>query len=547
MIDDFCNALELQAKLFKKYIIERLESFNDSFPVHADSVPQGFPFLNLISRDYYLQKVLEPVLEAFVRYYLFNGVFLATLPERYNFSFYEKSYDGRRPNPWSNKECDERINFDFVETQGNIRRGFRYSEPPLLKSRAESFLEIVKQRQINEIVIIDMTSPDAIGCKESFISPIYEGLRISRISIKTFFLKYYNEEYYKLFIEWLSNTIDEYKDYIGIVSIPKLTPHYLFSFRFRVEKELEKHIAHMENFKNHREKKLPDGVTVGYHFIDPKNEDSKYFKDLETRSQNLLYSSGILKKYKTKKLYRALVGRSSFAKCFETSEYLYSNFSKSDQFDYAAIVSGYLKSVEQLLYKIVKQFKPPKEVTMMAPLARYVRDHKEIISLSDDRFKDTLINCLYCYKEECRNDTFHLHNLDMWDCVTQIRNNTFFIHMLLLCCFDIEDDVDDVLESADDRLSRIYYQMTTHDETEYGIQFDGGHPILVDRPFTDQYEEYDNNGLMKKKKLILYGYPYDVMETPSPEKITITITNNHFPRKLWIEGDNGMRNYLEIM
>ena len=48
-----------------------------------------------------------------------------------------------------------------------------------------------------------------------------------------------------------------------------------------------------------------------------------------------------------------MVGSEEFAESFRTSEWLYYSLKDLKHFDYTAVISGYLKSVEQLLYKIV--------------------------------------------------------------------------------------------------------------------------------------------------------------------------------------------------
>ncbi len=57
--------------------------------------------------------------------------------------------------------------------------------------------------------------------------------------------------------------------------------------------------------------------------------------------------------YRGRRLYRALLGTEEFARCFITAEYLYTIFGEGFHFDYTSVVSGYLKCIEQLVYKIV--------------------------------------------------------------------------------------------------------------------------------------------------------------------------------------------------
>ena len=67
----------------------------------------------------------------------------------------------------------------------------------------------------------------------------------------------------------------------------------------------------------------------------------------------ILGSRGECLFYKEKR-YLALCGKEDFAHSFITSEYLYQTLRGNNEFDYTAIVSGYLKSVEQLLFRIEK-------------------------------------------------------------------------------------------------------------------------------------------------------------------------------------------------
>ena len=53
-------------------------------------------------------------------------------------------------------------------------------------------------------------------------------------------------------------------------------------------------------------------------------------------------------------LYKSLLGNEGFAKCFVTAEYQYNVFRSGNSFDYTSVVCGYLKSIEQLIYKLLK-------------------------------------------------------------------------------------------------------------------------------------------------------------------------------------------------
>ena len=52
--------------------------------------------------------------------------------------------------------------------------------------------------------------------------------------------------------------------------------------------------------------------------------------------------------------YRAVLGKSSFAESFISSEWYYQTHTISSMLEQTAIIAGYLKSVEQLLYTIIR-------------------------------------------------------------------------------------------------------------------------------------------------------------------------------------------------
>ena len=88
----------------------------------------------------------------------------------------------------------------------------------------------------------------------------------------------------------------------------------------------------------------------------------------ELNSKNLSYLKSTLKEifreneeiklldfFFNKKIYSALCGDEDFAKSFLTAEHLYRQANANSTIDYSIILTGYLKSLEQLLYLLVKK------------------------------------------------------------------------------------------------------------------------------------------------------------------------------------------------
>lgn len=238
----------------------------------------------------------------------------------------------------------------------------------------------------------------------------------------------------------------------------------------------------IQNRKEHEHiANTPFVSKYAYKIIDPNNfsesEDVRRSQRVEESSKRLLIDAGVLDYYNKRRMYKALIGRSDFAKSFLTSEYLYAQYNENDLFDYTSIVSGYLKSIEQLLSTVVfcfadqglriksngkknhngeypasstregKVFKMDLSLqeaecvdTTIGSLIHFVRDNKDTLLRIDDPFKAAVIDCLECYRIECRNDSFHSHNNYDWQRVETIRHNTLVLYAIILGAFHMGDD-----------------------------------------------------------------------------------------------------------
>ena len=307
---------------------------------------------------------------------------------------------------------------------------------------------------------------------------------------------------YTKFISFLKSTILELQEYLGVVTIPRLTPSLLFGFRYEVEQALLEHISELESKRSIWKSCISTGHdNFAYCVLDESTKNNAHYADLEKRSIAFLYNTHVLKRYQTKRYYRALIGRANFARCLITSEYLFRNYGKSDQFDYTAVASGYLKSVEQLMFCLALFFidktrsdgkyyqiaprtgrkentidfitdnlNAGRVDTTLGALCFFFKNNRDTITINGP-YKETLINCLFCYADECRNDSFHKHNIDEWSRVEAIRKNTFLMYIMLLGGCQLPNNDSEILSklrfATDDRLSRIYHQLTTHDTIDF--------------------------------------------------------------------------------
>ena len=141
-------------------------------------------------------------------------------------------------------------------------------------------------------------------------------------------------------------------------------------------------------------------------------------------------------------------------------------------FDYTPIVSGYLKSIEQLLHALCKSYIDKHNIQRDLSdytFGKYVTDFKRdrIFRRELVPAKSIIIACLNSYRAESRNNLFHKDYFNSWDRVEQIRANTIFLYVALLGAVDpalIESDpgVLSILNIEYDQMFSIIYESADH-------------------------------------------------------------------------------------
>ena len=295
-----------------------------------------------------------------------------------------------------------------------------------------------------------------------------DGVNLRAESLETFFKHYFGETEYNDFLKAIDQYTKDAREITGYKSIK-----FFSKMNLATQKAIE-------------EKTLTDWQykTYEYQIIDrqdPRVSDFLYF------SPNLFPASELdkmVENYVQNGLYKAMVGSEEFAESFRTSEWLYYSLKDLKHFDYTAVISGYLKSVEQLLYKIVMlnvdnnckiAMSGARDVGREAVRNR-VRTYKwdygswTIVPANDRTVKfkyidltqaqvqymdssigtfeyflknnphifvfpgraKTIADMVSCFRTECRNDFFHTHNLSDWDVVEIVRANATYLYFVLL-------------------------------------------------------------------------------------------------------------------
>ena len=245
----------------------------------------------------------------------------------------------------------------------------------------------------------------------------------------------------------------------------------------------------LASIKIFEQKKLRDWDYLNYRYQIINASDKKVQNYLYLTQKDIIFENldDMHKSYIFDKLYETMVSSNEYATSFITSEWLYDSFKGKKNFDYTSVVSGYLKSIEQLLYKIVmlnidndykiamkrdmlkKAFRQNIPVFELIdnkfnkvprnkqgnnyrftnyPYIEFTEHQKEFMDSSIGTFEyflrcnkhifsnpdnaKTVTDMISCFRIECRNGFFHTHNLNDWDLVEKIRRNAIYLYFVLL-------------------------------------------------------------------------------------------------------------------
>lgn len=264
------------------------------------------------------------------------------------------------------------------------------------------------------------------------------------------------------------------------------------------------------------------------------------------------------KNYISDALYKAMIGDQEFAESFITSEWLFHSLKELKHFDYTAVISGYLKSVEQLLYKIVMlnvdndckiSMSSAKETLNMAKknqittYKKYLntwtivplegKDKYKYIDLTPTQvqFMDssigtfefflrnnphilvcperskTIADMVSCFRTECRNGFFHTHNLSDWKIVETVRSNAIYLYFVLLGgCIIPKTKLSDLGFLSNDSFDKLCKRIREfrHYNAEFIFEYSDGRKRNLIYDFLNNTIEYTDDGVEHYQNLVFY-------------------------------------------
>lgn len=519
-----------------------------------------FPLFNIASDNFYIYQIYVEDLQSNIRNYLINPI----LEELLNESGYKitSSLKGiRRCVSFSNSAIEEYncYPFQFIIETENIKIGVRYTELHDIDDGDDVFRELLNNFRIDKVIILHF-SKDMNIVSNSY-SKIID---ISHYSIKNFLDEFINENIYQYFLTTLTEAIDDMQELIGFDVIPRLSMSNLAKVRLDLR----------ENLQNVNLKAL-------------SYNSQKEFNNLEECDLDIINSN--LEKGKAE----VLLGKSDFAKSYLTSEYLYKVLVDNSNFDYTSVVAGYLKTIEQFLYRILeyhmdidgsekwikvtkymakgKERRPnPKYPndrnkqqilvkrhnleymdTSLGPLINYIDENEDCCEISKDG-KTILTDLLNDYRKSVRNGYFHKHNLEDIEEVRRIRNNTLY-----LLCFLIGSLKDfDITKFGylDFSFNDFYHAVPRFSiNIPFYIQeTKNSQPKLMKQVFEQEAERYDLDGLLENNLYFAEvddsNKPYEYINQVPKDDLVIFNTNNVPYRAEYIRGsiDDGFDNRVEF-
>lgn len=477
---------------------------------------------------------------------------------------------------YDNAKFGDEYPFAFILQTKNERIGYRYSSVCL---EEKELPELLEKYAINHIEIIDWSDTDELDSKKIEWGVCKEQRdKVFYVTLHRFILTYLSKEIYQYYLSSVRNAVQEANNIIGFQTIPALSLRYISDFKTdflgRIVntsvRKMNYHIFDRDgNLTNKTEAPLPEG--------DHDILDDRFF---------------------AKGLYKSLVGGEAFAKCFITSEYLYSIFETGNTvfFDYSAVATGYFKSVELLLDKIKDiwleypetykglwiqggnpalannkdkqwcRFNPePKATgtqvlfesaykdffrTEMGSLIWLIHDNPNGWLVENSR--DTIHNCLLNYSKGCRNEHLHKDIIDDREVLKAVRENTILcLYFLLGGCHLPDSLLEDAttLSLEDDSFERLYKKVKSIPRrvTNYCIQFGQSTQIKVFRIYEQDETTYDNSGrIISPIRFVLVDDFSDMRFETNEEylelartKEKLEISRQNVPVRMWWYNSKG--------
>lgn len=544
----------------------------------------GFPIFETADSLFYRSKYQEGCLEWLVRDLLVNEIL--------NFLFISHGYDIRwrlkdsrmTTGGFRNKENEDRFPVEFFLVNGGEYVAYRYTPFTAdysislnLPANMHMIYMDTGMKTISRWVSIYWTdkSRDEV-IKENRLSKVLEREEPFQtiITIRGLFDEFFSPEEYDLFLAGIKDAVAKANELMGFQTIPRLVSNNIAVFRENV----------LDDLLN------VDFTSMQYKMVNERGEvlaqnssQSICREDFNVMNHNF----NVLSRY------LALTGTKKHAQSFITSEYLYRVFKEGTAFDYTSVISGYIKSVEQLsaciVYDVLAKKADPtifiksrqlrsEEIDLlrsrgdlkkigkyfyvsmrrdnqaffddkltMGQLFYFFDINKERVFCIDNTHSEPFIfQCMQNYFAFDRNGYFHKHNITDFDVVKRVRNNTLILLYWLLGATVLTGDNDSDYEGlgiADTSYDRLFRKIAYRRNFRYILHMKGHSERKVIRLFNGSDYSFDTNGYIQGAQLQFYEvdeYPENyieyraIVQTISEKTPVITINRDNLPERIYV-------------
>lgn len=282
--------------------------------------------------------------------------------------------------------------------------------------------------KVERIKLVILSAPDSLSYETLFtyVNTMNDrsGIHVERVPLLVFWEQYFGKKECDELIEFINLFNEKSKKIIGYNTVISPTEKAIEKFKIKCRDTL----INASAFQN-----IPKDFNVDY----------------ETLKYN----------YLERQLWRTMISDNNFAISFITSEWFYNMYQLTENLDLTTVVSGYLKSIEQLLFAIIK-LSEGSGITVKVKdkgVVELTKDNEDIIDTTlwalenvikhNDKIlvinkyaKNCLLEIIDNWRGKQRNGYFHKHNLHSLDKAEEIRQTALQLYFLILGSFSIKDE-----------------------------------------------------------------------------------------------------------
>lgn len=317
--------------------------------------------------------------------------------------------------------------FQIVLEKNNQRTGVVFST---LKDAINYYKPLVDGEYLVDTLQIVLLIDPVENAYDTVIASVNEfnakgKISLERVTLREFWEQHFGKEEYEVLVEYINRFNEQAKEVIGFSTIITPTESALQRFCEKTGKMLCS-FPYTEA--------IPDNI---------------YQKQIDIFHNN----------YIERGLWRAMIGKNNFAISFITSEWNFNMYQLSENLDLTSVVSGYLKSIEQLIWAII-ELKKEKTFSIKSKLGGLVEFSMENEDVIDGTLwsleqvikhnswmvevnyhaRNYMIQAIDDWREKHRNGYFHRHNLQSEAKVKEIRNQTIQLYFLILGGCEIKEE-----------------------------------------------------------------------------------------------------------